>query len=130
MRLDVAIVGFLVFTILGPFAGGYLGAWLIDGTGSRAIVAFLAGGSGTQALAGRGQSRGGANADRGGRWNARRRGLVDHDLTCRERIALKPPLRSPRGRSPTTRETRDADARWGAPRRRAARGIDPARVVR
>jgi hypothetical protein len=51
MRLDVAVVGFLIFTILGPFVGGYLGAWLVDGAGSRAIVAFLAGGSGTQALA-------------------------------------------------------------------------------
>ena len=50
MRLDVAIVGFLVFTILGPFAGGYIGAWLIDGTDSHALVAFLAGGSSTQAI--------------------------------------------------------------------------------
>ena len=50
MRLDVALVGFLVFTILGPFAGGYIGAWLIDGTDSRAVVAFLAGGSSSQAI--------------------------------------------------------------------------------
>src|SRR2546426_2589050 len=50
MRLDVAVVGFLVFTILGPFAGGYMGAWLLEGTGSLALVAFLAGGSGTQAI--------------------------------------------------------------------------------
>lgn len=51
MRLDVAVVGFVVFTILAPLGGGYLAAWLIDSTDSRAIVALLAGGSDLPALA-------------------------------------------------------------------------------
>jgi hypothetical protein len=50
LRLDVAVVGFVVFTVLAPFAGGYLGAWLVDGAGSRALAAFLAGGSNPRAL--------------------------------------------------------------------------------
>ena len=51
LRLDVAVVGFVIFTLLGPLAGGYLGAWLIDSTGSAAIVAVLAGGTSGPAIA-------------------------------------------------------------------------------
>jgi len=51
LRLDVAVVGFVIFTLLGPLAGGYLGAWLVDGTGSDAIVAVLGGGTSAPALA-------------------------------------------------------------------------------
>ena len=51
MRLDVALVGFLVFSIVAPLGGGYLAAWLVDGAESRAMVALLAGGAEGQALA-------------------------------------------------------------------------------
>ena len=51
LRLDVAIVGFVIFTLLGPLGGGYLGAWLIDRTGSDAIVAVLGGGTSASAIA-------------------------------------------------------------------------------
>jgi hypothetical protein len=51
LRLDVAVVGFVIFTLLGPLGGGYLGAWLVDGTGSDAIVAVLGGGTSAPALA-------------------------------------------------------------------------------
>ena len=50
LRLDVAVVGFFIFTLLGPLAGGYLGAWLLDRTGSDAMVALLAGGTSAPAL--------------------------------------------------------------------------------
>ena len=50
LRLDVAVVGFFVFTLLGPLAGGYLGAWLLDTTGTDAMVALLAGGTSVPAL--------------------------------------------------------------------------------
>ena len=52
LRLDVAVVGFVVFTLLGPLGGGYLAAWLVDRTGSDAIVALLAGGTSAPAIAG------------------------------------------------------------------------------
>jgi len=50
LRLDVAVVGFFIFTLLGPLAGGYLGAWLLDRTGTDAMVALLAGGTSAPAL--------------------------------------------------------------------------------
>ena len=37
LRLDVAVVGFVVFTLLGPLAGGYVGAWFVESAGSDAI---------------------------------------------------------------------------------------------
>jgi hypothetical protein len=51
LRLDVAVVGFVVFTLLAPLGGGYLAAWLVDRTGGDAIVALLGGGTTAQALA-------------------------------------------------------------------------------
>jgi hypothetical protein len=51
LRLDVAVVGFLIFTLLGPLGGGYVAAWLLDRTGNDAIVALLAGGTSDPALA-------------------------------------------------------------------------------
>ena len=51
LRLDVAVVGFVVFSLLGPLGGGYLAAWLLDSTGSNAMVALLAGGSSGPAVA-------------------------------------------------------------------------------
>ena len=51
MRLDVAVVGFLLFTIVAPLGGGYIAAWLVDGSGSRAMVALLAGGTDWPAVA-------------------------------------------------------------------------------
>jgi hypothetical protein len=50
LRIDVAVVGFVIFTLLGPLAGGYLGAWLVDSTGSDAIVAVLGGGTSGPAI--------------------------------------------------------------------------------
>jgi len=50
LRLDVAVVGFVVFSLLGPLGGGYLAAWFIDSTGSDAIVALLAGGTSAPAV--------------------------------------------------------------------------------
>lgn len=49
-RLDVAVVGFIAFTILGPLAGGYVAAWVVD-AGGGAMVALLGGGTGASALA-------------------------------------------------------------------------------
>ena len=49
LRLDVAVVGFVIFTLLGPLAGGYVAAWLLDRT--DAMVALLAGGTSAGALA-------------------------------------------------------------------------------
>jgi hypothetical protein len=51
LRIDVAIVGFVVFILLGPLAGAYVGAWLVDRGGSDAIVAVLAGGTSGPAIA-------------------------------------------------------------------------------
>src|SRR5437867_8762528 len=51
MRLDVAVVGFVVFTLLAPLGVGYLAAWVVDSTGSEAVVALLAGGSSGSAFA-------------------------------------------------------------------------------
>jgi len=51
LRLDVAVVGFVIFTLLGPLAGGYVAAWLIQSTGNDAIVAVLAGGTSGNSLA-------------------------------------------------------------------------------
>lgn len=50
-RLDVAVVGFVVFTVIAPFGGGYLAAWLIDSSGSAAMVAVLGGGTDGPAVA-------------------------------------------------------------------------------
>ena len=50
-RLDVAVVGFVLFSLVAPLGGGYLAAWLVESSGSRAIVAVLAGGSDGAALA-------------------------------------------------------------------------------
>jgi len=43
-RLDVAVVGFVIFSVIAPFGGGYLGAWLIGGP-AGAMVAVLGGGT-------------------------------------------------------------------------------------
>lgn len=51
LRLDVAVVGFVIFTLLGPLAGGYVAAWLIQSNGNDDIVAVLAGGTTGQAIA-------------------------------------------------------------------------------
>jgi hypothetical protein len=45
LRLDVAVVGFVVFTLVAPLGAGYLAAWVLDSRGNVAIVALLAGGS-------------------------------------------------------------------------------------
>ena len=50
LRLDVAVVGFVIFTLFGPLAGGYAGAWLFDRSGTDAMVALLAGGTSAPAL--------------------------------------------------------------------------------
>jgi len=50
LRLDVAVVGFVIFTLFGPLAGGYAGAWLLDRSGTDAMVALLAGGTSAPAL--------------------------------------------------------------------------------
>jgi hypothetical protein len=50
-RLDVAVVGFVIFVLVGPLAGGYLAAWLVDSTGSAAMVALLGGGTSARAIA-------------------------------------------------------------------------------
>ena len=51
LRLDVAVVGFVVFTLLAPLGAGYLAAWVLDSRDSVAIVALLAGGTGAPAIA-------------------------------------------------------------------------------
>ncbi len=51
LRLDVAVVGFVIFTLIAPLGGGYLGAWLVDATASRPIVAVLGGGTDPGAIA-------------------------------------------------------------------------------
>ena len=51
LRLDVAVVGFVIFTLLAPLGGGYLAAWLVDRAGSDAMVALLGGGASGPALA-------------------------------------------------------------------------------
>jgi hypothetical protein len=50
-RLDVALVGFVLFALVCPLGGGYLAAWLLDRTGSEAMVALFAGGTSAPALA-------------------------------------------------------------------------------
>ncbi|HTK44213.1 MAG TPA: hypothetical protein VL749_02525 [Patescibacteria group bacterium] len=50
LRLDVAVVGFVVFSLLGPLGCGYLAAWFLDSTGSDAMVALLAGGTSSTAI--------------------------------------------------------------------------------
>ena len=50
LRLDVAVVGFVIFTLLAPLGAGYLAAWLADGS-SDAMVALLGGGTTPVALA-------------------------------------------------------------------------------
>jgi hypothetical protein len=50
-RLDVALVGFLVFTLAAPLGGGYLAAWLVDSGESRAILAVFGGGTDGPAIA-------------------------------------------------------------------------------
>ena len=49
--LDVAVVGFVIFGVIAPFFGGYLVAWLLDGSGSHAMVAVLGGGTDGPAIA-------------------------------------------------------------------------------
>src|SRR6185295_9637896 len=51
LRLDVAVVGFVVFALIAPLGGGYLAAWLVDSAGHRALVAVLAGGTDAPAIA-------------------------------------------------------------------------------
>jgi len=51
LRLDVAVVGFVIFTLLAPLGAGYLAAWLVDRGGSDAMVALLGGGTAPVALA-------------------------------------------------------------------------------
>jgi hypothetical protein len=51
LRLDVAVVGFVVFTLLAPLGGGYLAAWLVNSAGNVAMVALLAGGTSATGLA-------------------------------------------------------------------------------
>ena len=51
LRLDVAVVGFVVFSLLAPLGAGYLAAWVLDGRGNTAIVALLAGGTAGPAIA-------------------------------------------------------------------------------
>jgi hypothetical protein len=51
LRLDVALVGFVIFAVIAPLGGGYLAAWLVDSSGSRAMLAVLAGGTDAPALA-------------------------------------------------------------------------------
>jgi hypothetical protein len=50
-RLDVAVVGFVLFALVCPLGGGYLAAWLLDRNGSDAMVALFAGGTSGPALA-------------------------------------------------------------------------------
>ena len=49
MRLDVGIVGFVLFTLIGPLLGGYLAAWLIGGISGAspgdAFAALFSGGT-------------------------------------------------------------------------------------
>jgi hypothetical protein len=51
LRLDVAVVGFVLFTLLAPLGAGYLAAWALDGRGNVAFVALLAGGTAVPAIA-------------------------------------------------------------------------------
>ena len=51
LRLDVAVVGFVIFTLVAPLGGGYLGAWLIDASASRPAVSVLGGGTEPGAIA-------------------------------------------------------------------------------
>jgi hypothetical protein len=51
LRLDVAVVGFVIFTLIAPLGGGYLAAWLVDPSASRPIVAVLGGGTNPGAIA-------------------------------------------------------------------------------
>lgn len=51
MRIDVAVVGFVLFTAIGPLLGGYVAAWLLDGAPGAAFEALFGGGTGPTALA-------------------------------------------------------------------------------
>lgn len=55
MRLDVGVVGFVLFTLIGPLLGGYVAAWLIGsvaGTSAgEAFAALFSGGTGTLGVA-------------------------------------------------------------------------------
>lgn len=55
LRLDVGVVAFVLFTLIGPMLGGYLAAWLIggvDGTSAGdAFAALFSGGTGTLGVA-------------------------------------------------------------------------------
>jgi hypothetical protein len=55
-RLDVAVVGFVLFALVCPLGGGYLAAWLLDRTGNEALVAVFAGGTSGPAIAAAGGS--------------------------------------------------------------------------
>jgi hypothetical protein len=50
-RLDVAVVGFVVFTLLAPLGGGYLAAYLLDRADSHAMLALFGGGRDGPAIA-------------------------------------------------------------------------------
>lgn len=51
LRLDVAVVGFVIFTLLAPLGAGYLGAWVLDSGANAAMVALFAGGTSAPAIA-------------------------------------------------------------------------------
>jgi hypothetical protein len=51
LRLDVAVVGFVAFTLLAPLGAGYLAAWVLDGRDNVAIIALLSGGTAAPAIA-------------------------------------------------------------------------------
>jgi hypothetical protein len=55
MRLDVGVVGFVLFTLIGPMLGGYVAAWLIGGlagtSSGDAFAGLFAGGTDTLGVA-------------------------------------------------------------------------------
>jgi hypothetical protein len=51
VRIDVAVVGFILFTAIGPLLGGYVAAWLIAGGPNPAFEALFGGGTDAGALA-------------------------------------------------------------------------------
>ncbi len=50
-RLDVAVVGFVIFTLIAPLGGGYLAAYLIDRADGHAMLALFGGGRDGPAIA-------------------------------------------------------------------------------
>ena len=51
MRIDVAVIGFVLFVAIGPLVGGYMAAWLIGGTPGVAFEALFGGRTEPVALA-------------------------------------------------------------------------------